>query len=322
MHRGRDKNTRPAYTFSSSIPVTYQQLVIPKLEKKGFSSQARRFPPQICLDENPGPGSYGCMSNAEVASPSFSKKGTTGFVASKAPRFSSNPKRGIPGPDAYSLQRSLINKHDFSVGVSRVFRSPVAAQLDESKHNTPAPNQYDLGCGSRERFSSVVGTSAFLSRTRRDSFVPKKNVPSPCHYEVNNVIQLGSKTIVAPFKSKTQRIPAPVDHRVPGPGAYSPHKTPPPAKRTILPRGYYLALAAPAMIVSKDPPLPGPGQYNIGNSISPSKRPVPTAAFASRTERTLQTSHDDIQPGPGFYNPHILPKQSFLYNDSRIWVPV
>lgn len=25
---------------------------------------------------------------------------------------------------------------------------------------------------------------------------------------------------------------------------------------------------------------------------------------------------------PGFYDPHILPKQSFFYNDSRVWIPV
>lgn len=56
------------------------------------------------------------------------------------------------------------------------------------------------------------------------------------HYEVNNsVIQQGSRAVLSPFKSKTQRIPAPVDHRVPGPGAYSSHQTPTPARRTILP---------------------------------------------------------------------------------------
>lgn len=25
---------------------------------------------------------------------------------------------------------------------------------------------------------------------------------------------------------------------------------------------------------------------------------------------------------PGFYDPQILPKQSFFYNDSRVWIPV
>lgn len=34
-------------------------------------------------NESPGPGSYGCISCPEIQSPSFSKKGTTGFVPSK-----------------------------------------------------------------------------------------------------------------------------------------------------------------------------------------------------------------------------------------------
>jgi len=55
-----------------------------------------------------------------------------------------NPRRGLPGPDAYNLQSTLINKNNFSIGVSRVFRPPVAVQLDGPKHKTPAPNQYDV----------------------------------------------------------------------------------------------------------------------------------------------------------------------------------
>lgn len=126
----------------------------------------------------------------------------------------SNPQRGIPGPNAYNIQSSFINKHDFNVGVSRVFRLPAAVQLDGPKHKTPAPNQYDVcmwitqvafretfwycavypvvyvfvsshsqvTCGSRERLCAVAGTSAFLSKTGRDAFYPHKNVPSPCNY--------------------------------------------------------------------------------------------------------------------------------------------
>ncbi|XP_042363165.1 O(6)-methylguanine-induced apoptosis 2 isoform X2 [Plectropomus leopardus] len=239
----------------------------------------------------------------------------------KAPRSSSNPNRGTPGPNAYNLQSSFINKNNFNIGVSRVFRLPVAVQLDGPKHKTPAPNQYDVRCVSRERFSSVVGTSAFLSKAGRDSFYPKKNGPSPCHYELNgHLIQHSSKAVLSPFKSKTQRIPALKDDHVPGPGAYSPHQTPAPVKRTILPRGYYLAISAPPVIVPKDPPLPGPGHYDIKDYNSPSKHHMPSSAFASKTERT--PSRADTRPGPGFYNPQILPKQSFFYNDSRVWLPV
>ncbi|XP_026156509.1 O(6)-methylguanine-induced apoptosis 2 isoform X2 [Mastacembelus armatus] len=323
MYRGIHKNKIPAYTISSSIPTKYQSVVITNQEKKGFLSQTRRFHSHVCLNENPGPGSYGCISSSEVKSPSFSKKGTTGFVASKVTRSYSNPKRGIPGPNAYNLQSSFGNKYDFNAGVSRVFRLPVAVQQDAPKNNTPAPNQYNVSCGSRERLSAVVGTSAFLSKTDRNSYYPPKNVPSPCHYEVNHhFIQHSSKAVLSPFKSKTQRIPAPVSNHVPGPGAYSPDQTLTPVKKTMLRRGYYLAISAPPVIVPKDPPLPGPGQYDVGNCDHPSKHPMPTAAFASRTERVPPKSQANINPGPGFYDPQILSKQSFFYNDSRIWMPV
>ncbi|XP_070841470.1 O(6)-methylguanine-induced apoptosis 2 [Chaetodon trifascialis] len=324
MYRGSHKTDEiPSYAVSSSVTTKYQRATTRNHEKKGFSSQAQRFPSQVCLNENPGPGSYGCTSSVEITSPSFSKKGTTGFVASKASRATRNPQRGTPGPNAYNLQSSLRDKYDFNTGVSRVFRLPVAVQLDGPKHETPAPNQYDVRCGSRQRLSSVVGTSAFLSKSGRGSFYPSRNVPSPCHYEVNDsVTKHGCKAVLSPFKSKTQRIPAPVDQHVPGPGAYSPHQTPALVKRTILPRGYYLAISAPPLMVPKDPPLPGPGQYDIGNDNRRSKHHMPTAAFASRTLRIPQNSQADMRPGPGFYDPLILPKRSFFYNDSRVWVPV
>uniref|UniRef100_UPI0037E9072D O(6)-methylguanine-induced apoptosis 2 n=1 Tax=Semicossyphus pulcher TaxID=241346 RepID=UPI0037E9072D len=313
----------PAHNVSSSIPTQCQRVVITNQEKKGFSSQAKRFPSLVSGNENPGPGSYDCVLSAEVKSPSFSKKGTTGFVASKTARSFSYPHRGIPGPDAYNLQSSCINKYDFNTGVSRVFRLPVAVKVDHPKHQTPAPNQYDVSYRSRQRFSSVVGTAAFLSKARRDSFSPNKNAPSPCHYEFNtSVIQHSAKAVSSPFKSKLQRIPALVDKCVPGPGAYNPHQTPAPVKRTILPRGHYLAIAGPPLIVPKDPPLPGPGHYEVKEYKGPSKHPIPTAAFASRTKRILQTSKASVTPGPGLYDPQILPRQSFIYNESKLWIPV
>ncbi|XP_031730603.1 O(6)-methylguanine-induced apoptosis 2 [Anarrhichthys ocellatus] len=317
-----NKHVIPA-TVSPSIPTKYQCVVISNEEKKGFSSQTRRFPSQVCLSENPGPGSYGVMSSPEVESPSFSKKGTTGFVASKTARASSDPRRDLPGPNAYNLQSTFINKNNFSIGLSRVFRLPVAVQLDGPKHETPAPNQYDVSCDRRKSFSSVVGTSTFLSKTGRDTFYPNKNVPSPCHYEVSgHFIQNGSKAVSSPFKSKTPRFPPLIDHRVPGPGAYSPHQTPAPVKRAVLPRGFYLAMSTPAKIVPKDPPWPGPGHYDIRDSNGLSKHPMPTAAFASRSERIPQNSRAAMMPAPGFYDPQIPQKQSFFYNDSRVWLPV
>uniref|UniRef100_A0A3Q3X757 Uncharacterized protein n=1 Tax=Mola mola TaxID=94237 RepID=A0A3Q3X757_MOLML len=208
-----------------------------------------------------GPGSYGLICSADVQTPSFSKKGTTGFAA----RPSSPLQGGIPAPNAYNLQRSLTGKRGCNVEASRVFRLSVAMQRDIPKHRT-APNQYDVCTrGSRQNFSSVVGTSPFLSQTQRESFYPNNNVPSSCHYEVNNIIQRGSEAVVTPFESKTQRIFALVDHGVPGPGAYSPHQTPAQVKRTILPRRRYLAISAPPLKTegiprnSQTDMCPGPG---------------------------------------------------------------
>lgn len=175
------------------------------------TEHTRNMNTNMCVlfqNESPGPGSYDCTTSTELQSPSFSKKGTTGFVPSKvswalqlipdhqclktsskapiqlwhyvlkylvyysglkknisschdsfcfssgifssmslywqAPRASSYPKRGIPAPNVYNLQRSFTDKCDFSVGASRVFRLPVGVQLDSPKHVTPAPNHYNV----------------------------------------------------------------------------------------------------------------------------------------------------------------------------------
>lgn len=55
------------------------------------------------------------------------------------------------------------------------------------------------------------------------------------HYNINNNnTRCVSKAVVSPFRSKTERILAPVDQHVPGPGAYSPHLAPAPVKQTLL----------------------------------------------------------------------------------------
>ncbi|XP_041665674.1 O(6)-methylguanine-induced apoptosis 2 isoform X2 [Cheilinus undulatus] len=316
-------NTDKMLTTAVSPPIStkHHREVVINQEKKGFLSKAKRFPSQFFMSENPGPGSYNCASSSEVISPSFSVKGTTGFIVSKASRPSSY-QQAIPGPNAYNLQSSLIDKYDFNTGVSRVFRLPVAVKVEGPKHKTPAPNQYDVRIRNRESFSSVVGTSAFLSKTERDTFNPNKDTPSPCHYEVNtSVIRCCPKAVSSPFRSKSKRIPAPLEKCAPGPGAYSPHQIPAPVKRTLLPRGPYVSLAHPPLVVPKDPPVPGPGHYDIMKNMGSSKHPVPTAAFASRTERTFPNLNAKTTPGPGFYDPLILSKQSFMYTDSNIWIP-
>lgn len=114
----------------------------------GFSSQAKRFLSQVCLvgdltvptilqinnwtkviqqhkcdyvylfqNENPGPGSYGCISSAEVQSPSFSKKGTTGFVPSKV-RWSPSHLHW------FQFRLKYLNKHWTAMKQRIVWLSP------------------------------------------------------------------------------------------------------------------------------------------------------------------------------------------------------
>lgn len=64
-------------------------------------------------------------------------------------------------------------------------------------------------------------------------------------------------------------------------------------------RRYFPAISAPPVIIPKDPPLPGPGQYDVGDYKGPSRKAMPTAAFASKTERLPLNSQADTGPGPG-----------------------
>ncbi|XP_037330914.2 O(6)-methylguanine-induced apoptosis 2 isoform X2 [Pungitius pungitius] len=169
-----------------------------------------------------------------------------------------------------------------------------------------------VGYGRRDSLFSVDGTSAFLSKAGHKSFFQIKDQPSPSS---DHLIQ---KAILSPFKSKSQRTPPP-DNRLPGPGAYSPYQTPVLVKRSVLPEGFYSAIAAPAMIV--DPPSPGHGHY-IRDFNGLAKHPTSTAVFASRTERISQHLPAYMRPDPGFYDTQIGPKQSFCRNHSTGWLPV
>lgn len=305
---------------ASSIPTKYQTIIISNEEKKGFSSQSKRF--QDHLNENPGPGSYISHAPAEGYSPSFSKRGTGSF-ASKAGRVPRSFQRLSPGPDAYNLQTSLFYKHDFNRGESRMFRLPVAVKTEKPKNENPAPNLYDVSYSAVDKKSTVSAQSAFRSKTRRSASVSDSfKGPSPCHYNVSDVLL--QKTPQVPyscFKSTTSRIQPPVRNNIPGPGTYSPYQPPEPVKRTILPRRHYLGLSAPPLIPTKDPPYPGPGHYDIVNYNCPVKHLVSSAAFLSGTSRWIQDVKGQDIPGPGFYEPMVLSKTSFLYNPAKMWLP-
>uniref|UniRef100_A0A4W4H910 O(6)-methylguanine-induced apoptosis 2 n=1 Tax=Electrophorus electricus TaxID=8005 RepID=A0A4W4H910_ELEEL len=301
-----------AFPGPSSIPTKYQTVVINNAERKGFNSQSKRFTENI--NENPGPGSY--------LSPSFSMKGTGG-LASKALRAGRRPQRGIPGPDAYNLQSSLLRKNDFGRGLSRTFRPPIAIKAVASLQKTPAPNQYNVSYAAVQADSVVSAKAAFVSKTRRNViFAGSEKGPSPCHYSVKDTAtQTGPKVLVSCFKSNSARIQPLADRQVPGPGAYSPYQAPEPVQRTILPRRHYLGISAPAMPLPKEPPAPGPGHYDVVDYAGPPKSLMASAAFVSGTSRWRQETRAHSGLGPGSYEPDVLTKQSFLHNHAKIWIP-
>ncbi|XP_016333406.1 O(6)-methylguanine-induced apoptosis 2-like [Sinocyclocheilus anshuiensis] len=272
---------------ASSIPTKYQTIIISNEEKKGFSSQSKRFQDHL------------------------------------AGRVPHSFQRLSPGPDAYNLQTSLLYKHDFNRGESRMFRLPVAVKTEKPKNENPAPNQYDVSYSGVDKNSTVSAQSAFRSKTRRSASVSDNfKGPSPCHYNVSDAsLQKMPQVPYSCFKSTTSRIQSPVRNNIPGPGTYNPHQPPEPVKRTVLPRRHYLGLSAPPLIPTKDPPFPGPGHYDIVNYNRPVKHLVSSAAFLSGTSRWIQDVKGQDMPGPGFYEPMVLSKTSFLYNPAKMWIP-
>uniref|UniRef100_A0A3B3RIV5 Sperm-tail PG-rich repeat containing 1 n=1 Tax=Paramormyrops kingsleyae TaxID=1676925 RepID=A0A3B3RIV5_9TELE len=304
-----------------SIPTDrYQTVVKNNTDKKGFSSQTKRF---ISEDnDTPGPGSYISQQSADLISPSFSTKGTGGF-ASQAARMPCPPRRCTPGPNVYNLQTSLLSKFSSTKGCSRVFCMPIVMKVEDQQNQTPSPNQYHV-CTSYavERNSTVSARSSFVSKTSRSGLHRAVEGPSPCHYAVNDALTKTSpKVPVSCFKSGSSRIQPPVISQAPGPGSYKPNQPPEPVKRTIFPKKYYLVLAAPAMTMPKTPPLPGPGQYNIVDCKGPHRQYMSSAVFMSGTSRWIRETGGDGLPGPGLYDPRMPSKKSFLYNFSKRWIP-
>uniref|UniRef100_A0A8C1GRJ1 Sperm-tail PG-rich repeat containing 1 n=1 Tax=Cyprinus carpio TaxID=7962 RepID=A0A8C1GRJ1_CYPCA len=221
----------------------------PLLTRSAFASRTTKSP-----NENPGPGSYISRAPAEGCSPSFSKR-ETGSFASKAGCVPRSFQRLSPGPDAYNLQTSLLHKHEFNRGESRMFRLPVAYDVCIT---------LDVSYSAVDKNSTVSAQSAFCSKTRRSAKVSLLNL---CR------------------------------------------------------RRHYLVLSAPPLIPTKDPPFPGPGHYNIGNLNPSAKHLVSSAAFLSGTSRWIQDVKGQDIPAPGFYEPTVLSKISFLYNPAKIWIP-
>ncbi|KAJ8366446.1 hypothetical protein AAFF_G00355470 [Aldrovandia affinis] len=274
---------------TSSIPTKYQTKVIRNKERKGFSIQSRRF----------------------------------GAEDSQVARIPPPRQRRTPAPNAYSLQSSLLLKHSFSRSGSCGFQLPIAVATESIKNATPAPNHYQVSFSGVEKNTALSTQSVFLSRTgRSDLYSGTSNGPSPCQYRVTDAITRPAPRIpISCFRSSSVRIPSLVMSQGPGPGTYSPHEPPEPPKRTVLPRGHYLGLAAHAVPIPKAPPLPGPGQYSIATYGTPPKLFMSSAVFMSRTSRLVRADQGQGSPGPGFYDPVKSVKRSFLYNHLNKWVP-
>nr|XP_015204279.1 PREDICTED: O(6)-methylguanine-induced apoptosis 2 [Lepisosteus oculatus]XP_015204280.1 PREDICTED: O(6)-methylguanine-induced apoptosis 2 [Lepisosteus oculatus] len=306
----------------SSIPTKYQTVVICNTERKGFSSQTKRFLSETNQNENPGPGSYISHKPAEPHSSSFSKKGTGSF-ASRTARVPRNGLRPTPAPNAYTLQSTLLERHSFNLGSSSMFQQPIAVKLEDVKSSTPAPNQYNVSLKGIEKSTTVSAKSVFLSKTQRE-FAPPGDlkVPSPCHYRVNDSLTKESpKVPVSCFRSTSERIQTTVPAQVPGPGACSPYEAPGPVKKTIFPKRHYLCISAPPIPVPKTPPPPGPGHYEVVNYEGAPRHYMSSAVFLSNTSRWTADNHSKDLPGPGLYHPEKPTKQSFLYNFSNKWIP-
>ncbi|XP_048086246.1 O(6)-methylguanine-induced apoptosis 2 isoform X2 [Alosa alosa] len=177
--------------------------------------------------------------------------------------------------------------------------------------------------GGVDKITTISAHSVFLSKTKRNmANLNGLKGPSPCHYNVNDTItQKDPKVPYSCFKSNIARNPLPLKSEGPGPGAYNPYQIPEMVKRTILPRRHYLGLSAPPLKLSENPPLPGPGQYDIVNYEGSPKHFMSTAAFVSGTSRWVQNPKGHDVPGPGFYDPEIMSKRSFIYNHRKNWVP-
>ncbi|XP_063810369.1 O(6)-methylguanine-induced apoptosis 2 isoform X2 [Pseudophryne corroboree] len=273
----------------SSIPTKYQTVFIAESEKKGFNSRSLRF--------------------------SYSLNQASKGLFFKVIR--------TPAPNTYYIQDTLFSKKDFNKSYSSMFHQPITTKVEDAKHMTPSPNQYDASINYCHPNNNVSAHAAFVSRTKRDAIhlTPLKG-PSPCHYTVNvSLVKESPKILVSCFKSKTSRDVLNATANNPGPASYEPYSSPDITKKTVFPKKHYLCFSAPAEPVPKTPDVPGPGQYELVDYEGPPKHYFSSAAFVSNTSRWAGDVSGADVPGPGAYHPECSGKQSFLYNNDKKWIP-
>ncbi|KAM3933492.1 O(6)-methylguanine-induced apoptosis 2 [Leptodactylus fuscus] len=306
----------------SSIPSKYQTVYVAESERNGFNSRSLRFSYSLNQNENPGPGSYNIGKGPITDSVSFSSKGTGAFP-SRVSRTSRVRTTRSPGPNSYCIQSSLFSKKDFNNNNSSMFHQPIAIKVKDTKHLTPAPNQYDVSVNFCHPSNNVSAHAAFVSGTKRDAIQLKNlKAPSPCHYTINDSLTKESpKVLVSCFKSKTSRDILNMISDFPGPTSYDPYEFPEIRKKTPFPKKHYLCFSAPAVPVPKTPVIPGPGHYDLVDFEGPPKHYISSAVFVSNTSRWAGDATAADVPGPGAYRPEVPGKQSFLYNSEKKWVP-
>ncbi|XP_069077407.1 O(6)-methylguanine-induced apoptosis 2 [Pleurodeles waltl] len=324
MIKGKVQQGFKMTSSTPSIPTKFQTICIPHFERKGFNSQAQRFQYDANQNENPGPGFYNVThKSAEITSTSLSKKGT-GYFPSKVSRICRSRIASTPAANAYCIPQRLMTRNDFSKGYSSMFRRPLAQKVEDSRKQTPAPNQYDASLTCCIPNNTVSARSAFLSKTRREllPLQPLKG-PSPCHYTINDsLVKESPKVIKSSFKSKTLRDSWAGQSANPGPASYHPYDSPEPVQKIIYPRKHYLCISAPALPVPEPPPPPAPGQYEIVDFEGPAKQCISSAVFLSNTSRWTEDISGKGIPGPDAYYPQKTGKQSFHYNSSDKWIPM
>ncbi|KAL8590456.1 hypothetical protein ACOMHN_011669 [Nucella lapillus] len=317
MHKGHN-----SVAANATIPTKYQTIVTNNSEKKGFLSKAKRFISDIPLAEYPAPCQYVNHHRFDMFSPSFSQKGTGAFP-SKDKRGTRFMTSNAPGPGIYSLPSPLTSRNDFSTrSVTNLFAAPVADHTSKT-NGIPAPNLYNVTEKVMGKVNNVTADAAFKSKSKREmmSFREQSRLPAPGQYDIkDDVTYKNVKVPFSSFKSQSKREMMGQPASFPGPGHYRPHESVVPAKRMIFP--HYLCISAPAMPLPELPPMPGPGSYEVADYEGPSKHFMSGSVFMSTTNRWSGKVAGAVTklPGPAYYTPAPMGRQSFIYNAAGRWL--
>jgi hypothetical protein len=169
---------------------------------------------------------------------SDSKYGYGNFASkSKRDNLSYLVNEKTPGAGTYNIKESVFQtRQDFSNGISRLFRQPVAdlesINSKKADNKNPAPNQYDISKSDKTKFklNNTSAYAAFMSQSKRDIVLSHDALynPAPGTYNIHdNFLHDSVKIPFSSFKSKTKRTYnsySSIDP-TPGPADYTPNET-------------------------------------------------------------------------------------------------